>query len=58
MANVEMHHVKHVRKKGKRYKDFHSDVALLNRKQIPLCRTCHLTVHRGDYDGLRLAISE
>lgn len=58
MAKVEMHHVKHVRKKGKRYKGFQSDMALLNRKQVPLCRNCHMAVHRGDYDGVRLSISD
>jgi len=55
---IEMHHVKHVRKKGYRYKGFHAEMALLNRKQIPLCRNCHMAVHRGDYDGVRLAISD
>ena len=48
---IEMHHVKHVRKEGFRYKGFHKQMALLNRKQIPLCRNCHLKVHAGLYDG-------
>lgn len=48
---IEMHHVKHVRKQGFRYKGFHHQMALLNRKQIPLCRCCHKRVHAGLYDG-------
>ena len=48
---IEMHHVKHVRKHGFRYKGFHHQMALLNRKQIPLCRCCHKRVHAGLYDG-------
>ena len=48
---VEMHHVKHVRKNGFRYKGFHQQMALLNRKQIPLCKNCHKKVHAGLYDG-------
>lgn len=48
---IEMHHVKHVRKKGFRYKGFHEQMALLNRKQIPLCKNCHKKVHAGLYDG-------
>jgi hypothetical protein len=48
---IEMHHVKHVRKQGFRYKGFHEQMALLNRKQIPLSRHCHRTVHAGLYDG-------
>ncbi len=51
---IEMHHVKHVRKQGFRYKGFHQQMALLNRKQIPLCKNCHKRVHAGLYDGLSL----
>lgn len=48
---IEMHHVKHVRKQGFRYKGFHEQMALLNRKQIPLCKNYHKKVHMGLYDG-------
>jgi group II intron reverse transcriptase/maturase len=48
---IEMHHVKHVRKQGFRYKGFHEQMALLNRKQIPLCKNCHKKVHAGLYNG-------
>lgn len=48
---VEMHHVKHVRKQGYRYSGFHHQMALLNRKQIPLCKDCHCKVHAGLYNG-------
>ena len=48
---IEMHHVKHVRKQGYRYKGFHHQMALLNRKQIPLCCDCHKKVHAGLYNG-------
>lgn len=54
--NIEMHHVKHVRKQGHRYKGFHAEMALLNRKQISLCKQCHIGVHMGLYDGIKLAI--
>nr|YP_009686222.1 putative reverse transcriptase and intron maturase [Halamphora calidilacuna]QDR25075.1 putative reverse transcriptase and intron maturase [Halamphora calidilacuna] len=50
-APIEMHHVKHVRKNGYRYKGFHQQMTLLNRKQIPLCKDCHQKVHSGVYDG-------
>lgn len=48
--NVEMHH-----RRGLKSKD--TDNTLkgikknLSRKQIPLCRTCHMKVHKGQYDG-------
>jgi group II intron reverse transcriptase/maturase len=48
---VEMHHVKHVKKEGFRYKGFRQQMALLNRKQVPLCKNCHKKVHAGLYDG-------
>lgn len=51
---VQMHHVKHVRKNGVRYGGFHKEMALLNRKQIPLCKECHKKVHDGLYDGISL----
>lgn len=52
--NVEMHHVKHVRKANFTYKGFHEIMHLLNRKQIPVCQSCHNKIHRGEYDGLKL----
>ena len=54
-TKVEMHHVLHVRKKGHRYKGFHGEMALLNRKQVPLCKECHIKVHMGLYDGIKLS---
>ena len=54
-TNIEMHHVKHVRKKGHRYKGFHGEMALLNRKQVTLCKQCHMKVHMGLYDGTKLS---
>jgi len=57
-TTIEMHHVKHVRKNGHRYKGFHAEMALLNRKQVPLCKDCHIAVHKGVYDGIKLAISD
>lgn len=48
---VEMHHAKHVRKNGYRYKGFHQQMSLLNRKQVPLCKDCHQKVHSGKYNG-------
>jgi group II intron reverse transcriptase/maturase len=52
---VEMHHVRHIRKIGQKTKGFTTVLQALNRKQIPTCRPCHLKIHRGDYDGLKLS---
>lgn len=56
-GNTEMHHVKHVRKQGYRYRGFHAEMALLNRKQVPLCSQCHIAVHMGIHDGIKLSIN-
>jgi len=50
---VEVHHVKHLRKV--KTNDWLSNFLVkINRKQIPLCKSCHSKVHRGDYSGNRL----
>ena len=49
-----MHHVKHIRRQGHQYKGFEKVMSAINRKQIPLCLSCHSKVHRGKYDGINL----
>jgi group II intron reverse transcriptase/maturase len=49
---VEMHHVRHIRKMGKgKPTGFTAIMRALNRKQVPVCRPCHDKIHRGEYDG-------
>ena len=50
---VEMHHVKHI-KKGE-IKGFTKVMQILNRKQIPVCRDCHMKIHKGIYDGISIS---
>jgi len=52
---VEMHHVKHIRKRGEMLKGFNLYLAAINRKQIPVCHQCHRDIHNGKYDGNSLA---
>ncbi|MBA1287513.1 reverse transcriptase/maturase family protein [Pseudomonas japonica] len=52
---VAMHHVKHIRKMGSRNRGFTNIMAILNRKQIPVCHGCHVSIHKGDYDGISLS---
>lgn len=40
-GDTEMHHVKHLRKDGNKSTGFLELMSKLNRKQIPVCRTCH-----------------
>ena len=56
VQQVEMHHVRHIRKTGgKKPVGFNAILQALNRKQIPVCTTCHQKIHRGDYDGMNLS---
>jgi group II intron reverse transcriptase/maturase len=50
-ANIEIHHVRSLKKRPKKG-DFLSDMmSKMNRKQVPLCKSCHFDVHSGLYDG-------
>nr|YP_009710014.1 hypothetical protein [Coleochaete scutata]QFU80119.1 hypothetical protein [Coleochaete scutata] len=51
--NLQVHHVKHLRKMGKTViKDYLlAGMVRMNRKQITVCVHCHNAIHRGKYDG-------
>lgn len=51
---VEMHHIRHVRK-AKVGTGFDKILGIINRKQIPVCRECHMKIHNGTYDQMKLA---
>lgn len=53
---IAMHHVRHVRKglTSRGSQGFTRVMAILNRKQVPVCTSCHNKIHRGEYDGLSL----
>jgi len=53
-SNIEMHHLKHIKTVNAKLKTFDKMMAEINRKQVPLCRTCHLEVHKGIYKGKSL----
>jgi group II intron reverse transcriptase/maturase len=54
-VRVEMHHVRHIRKRGEHIQGFTLYLAAINRKQVPVCRQCHRDIHNGRYDGTSLA---
>jgi len=53
-TQIEMHHVKHIRTINLKLNTFDRMMAEINRKQVPLCRNCHMEVHRGKYSGKSL----
>jgi hypothetical protein len=53
-SNIEMHHIKHIRTVNVKLSKFDQMAARVNRKQIPLCRKCHVKVHQGKHQGMSL----
>lgn len=51
---IEMHHIKHIKTMNVKLSSYDKMVAKINRKQVPLCRACHLKVHNGTYFGFSL----
>ncbi len=53
---IVMHHVRHIRKLSRKRQatGFNRILRMLNRKQIPVCPTCHDNIHHGRYDRLKL----
>jgi group II intron reverse transcriptase/maturase len=56
-GQIVMHHVRHVRKLSHKREatGFTRILRAINRKQIPVCLTCHGKIHRGEYDHLKLS---
>jgi nicotine oxidoreductase len=56
-VQIEMHHVRHIRKLSDKRQatGFNRILRMLNRKQIPVCKICHEKIHRGEYDSLKLS---
>jgi group II intron reverse transcriptase/maturase len=57
VAQTAMHHVRHIRKLSHKRAatGFNRILRAMNRKQIPVCATCHARIHRGEYDGIKLS---
>lgn len=51
---TEMHHVKHIKRRGRKYQGFDRVMRAINRKQVPLCLGCHSDVHNGKHDGINV----
>jgi group II intron reverse transcriptase/maturase len=53
---IEVHHVQKLSNTGyKKPKDYLSKMmSRMNRKQVPVCKICHIKIHQGVYDGRRV----
>lgn len=52
--DIEMHHVRHLKDLNPKLPTIVKNYAKLTRKQIPVCRECHMKIHSGKYDGDKL----
>lgn len=50
--NIEMHHIRNLKSAIPRL--YADQMKAMNRKQIPVCKTCHDKIHKGVYDGVAL----
>jgi predicted HNH restriction endonuclease len=48
-----MHHIKAL--KTAKAVGFINVMKAMNRKQIPVCKSCHVKIHNGSYDKLKLS---
>jgi len=48
--DIQVHHVKHIRKSGVTYSGFDRVMQYINRKQIPVCQNCHDDIHQHKHD--------
>jgi retron-type reverse transcriptase len=57
-TKLQMHHIRPLKVKGvlgSGFRGFDKIVGALNRKQIPVCQSCHLNIHNGSYDSVGLS---
>lgn len=50
-SNIEMHHIKSIKSIKNKTQDFNLILKQLNRKQVPVCHSCHTTITSGTYSG-------
>jgi len=54
LDKIEIHHIKHVKNINKKLTPLVKDYTIINRKQVPLCASCHRKMHKGLYDSVKL----
>jgi len=53
-SNIQMHHINSIKSITHKNKDFNLILKQLNRKQIPVCQTCHTSITHGRYSGISI----
>jgi len=52
--NIEVHHVRALKDISKKRDWLSMTMAKFSRKQVPVCKACHIKIHKGIYDGERI----
>ena len=52
--NIELHHIRALKGISKKRNWLSITMANFSRKQVPVCKSCHIKIHKGTYDGKRL----
>jgi hypothetical protein len=52
--DIEVHHIRALKHISKKRDWLSTTMAKFNRKQVPVCKSCHIKIHKGIYDGERL----
>jgi group II intron reverse transcriptase/maturase len=52
--NIEIHHIRALKDISKKNDWLSMTMAKFSRKQVPVCKSCHIKIHNGTYDGKRL----
>jgi hypothetical protein len=52
---IESHLVKAVKKSGTEITGFTNIMKSLNKRQIVICKKCHIKIHKGTYNGIKLS---
>jgi hypothetical protein len=51
---IQIHHVRHLKDLNPKLSATDALMAKMRRKQIPVCHQCHVRIHSGKYDGIKL----
>lgn len=52
--NIEVHHIRALKNISKKKDWLSMTMAKFTRKQVPVCKSCHIKIHKGIYDGKKL----
>jgi hypothetical protein len=52
--DIEVHHIRALKDINKRKDWLSITMAKYSRKQVPVCKACHIKIHKGTYNGAKL----